>query len=243
MCIPFFVVLTPLLLTISIVTIYYFKDQIIKENVLRQYVNNLPYEKWFGDIENVPLPSFPSLICLHPHGIICTGILFSTHFRPQSCTVIAVSKWLFLIPFVGWVARHLGCIPATYHDILLALKTTSVILVPGGVPELVTGKLYTKRYGFLKIAKKANVPILPVVVKEEYYNRIPCPFVSFREKIAIYVGLPIMLPVIGYYGTWLPKRIPIQPKVLEQIKIKDSIEAEHDQYFAELSKIVKVLYK
>tara|TARA_A100001015_G_scaffold144060_1_gene159891 strand:- start:4097 stop:4747 length:651 start_codon:yes stop_codon:yes gene_type:complete len=215
--------------------IYLLKDEFIPEGAIRNYVNTIEYEKWFGEIDYLPHYDQPSLVCLHPHGIICTGILFSAHFSPGSTTLFAVSKWLFYVPFVGWLARHLGCIPATYGDIEKALKTNTVILVPGGVPELITGEVYTRRHGFLKIAKKANVSIVPVVSKDIYYDRIPCPLSSLRLEIAKRMDLPIMFPVLGYYGTWLPKRIPIKIEQKDSFKVKGDIEEERIRYFHALN--------
>lgn len=235
MCIPFFIIVTPVLLTISVTMIYLLKDEFIPEGAIRNYVNTIEYEKWFGEIDYLPHYDQPCLICLHPHGIICTGILFSAHFSPGSTTLFAVSKWLFYVPFVGWLARHLGCIPATYGDIEKALKTNTVILVPGGVPELITGEIYTRRHGFLKIAKKANVSIVPVVSKDIYYDRIPCPLSSLRLEIAKRMDLPIMFPVLGYYGTWLPKRIPIKIEQKDSFKVKGDIEEERIRYFHALN--------
>ena len=231
LCSPIFIILTPVLLTISFSIIYLLKDQIIPEGAIRNYVNNIDYEKWFGKIKYLPMYSKPCMISSHPHGIICTGILFSAHFCPGSTTLFAVSKWLFAVPFVRWLARHLGCIPATYEDIEKALKTNTVILVPGGVPELISGDLYTRRQGFLKIAKKMGVSIIPVITNDVYYDRIPCPFASLRMEIAKRIDLPIMFPVLGYYGTWLPKRKPIDIQQIDTFTVSDDIDKERIRYF------------
>lgn len=235
MCIPFFIVVTPLLMIISFTTIYMLKDEIIPKGLLRDYINNFPYKEWFGQIDYIPSYPSPVLICSHPHGIICTGILFSTHFKPGSNTLFAVSKWLFTVPVIGWLARHLGCIPATYESITRALQTNTVILVPGGVPELVSGTLYTRRHGFLKIAKQTNVDIIPVFTDTTFYNRLSSPLDSFCMYIAKTIDLPIMLPVIGYYGTWLPKRNPIKMSIKDPFKVQGDIEQERLRYFKALN--------
>jgi hypothetical protein len=237
MCIPFFIVVTPLLMTISITIIYMMKDEIIPQGLLRDYINNVPYKEWFGQIDYIPSYPNPALICSHPHGIICTGILFSTHFKPGSTTLFAVSKWLFTVPFVGWLARHLGCIPATYESITKALLTNTVILVPGGVPELVSGTMYTRRHGFLKIAKQSDVYIIPVYTDTTFYNRLSSPLDSLCMYIAKTIDLPIMLPVIGYYGSWLPKRKPIKMSIKEPFKVQGNIEQERVRYFKALNQI------
>lgn len=236
MCIPFFLVVTPFLMTVSATMIYIFKDRIIPKGLLRKYVNNIPYEKWFGQIKHMPTYQCPTLICSHPHGILCTGILFSAHFRPGSNTLFAVSKWLFAVPFIGWLARHLGCIPATYKCITKALETNTVILVPGGVPELVTGQWYTRRHGFLKIAKQMDIPIVPVLFDDFYYERLPFPLPSIQTYLARTFDLPMMLPVVGEMYTWLPKRKPIKPKIFSEFEVVGhDIEEERIRYFKALN--------
>lgn len=234
-CIPFFLVVTPPLLIISFTFMYFLKDEIIPEGYIRNCVNNIPYHLWFGTIDRIPTLSTPHLICSHPHGILCTGILISTHFRPNSTTVFAVSKWLFTVPFVGWLARHLGCIPATYDNIEKALLTQSVILVPGGVPELVTGVSYTHRYGFLKIAHKMNVHILPVVTNTTFFDIIPCPFKEFRKYIAIHIGLPLMFPVIGWNYTWIPKPLPIRLNIGKIFTPTGNVTEDNGLYYSSLT--------
>lgn len=235
LCIPFFIVVTPLLMIISLTTIYMLKDEIIPHGLLREYVNNIPYKKWFGEIDTIESYPNPTLICSHPHGIICTGILFSAHFKPGSNTLFAVSKWLFTVPVIGWLARHLGCIPATYESISKALQTNTVILVPGGVPELVSGTLYTRRHGFLKIAKRMGVSIVPVYTNTTFYDRLTCPLDTLCIYIAKTIDLPIMLPVLGYYGTWLPKRKPIKLSIKSTFKVQGDIEKERLRYFEALN--------
>ena len=234
-CIPFFIIVTPPLMLISFTVMYMLKDEIIPDGYIRNFVNNIPYHLWFGKIDDMPVLSRPHLICSHPHGVLCTGILISMHFRPGSTTLFAVSKWLFLIPFVGWVARHLGCIPATYEHIEKALDTDSVILVPGGVPELVTGKLYTNRYGFLNISSRNDVPILPVITCNKYFDRFACPFEDIRTYLAIKLGLPIMFPVIGWYYIWLPKRLPIKMKTLDTFEPSGNITTDNSNYFSPIN--------
>ena len=142
------------------------------------------------------------------------------------------------IPVVGTVAVMLGCIPATKKSILNALKKHSVILVPGGVPELVTGELYTRRFGFLKL----GVPILPVVCKSEFYTVLDIGFKDIRIHIAKEYGIPIMFPwIFGWYNTWIPRRVPIKLSVLDIHRVSGPIEDEHASYFSSLSSHIPVV--
>lgn len=202
----------------------------------RDLVNDMPYKWWFRSIQKIKLPNTPSLITSHPHGIFCTGILIGCHLQPNSRTKFAVSSWLFCIPIVGMMATFMGCIPANEDIICNALKDSSVILVPGGVPELVTQTLYTRRYGFLRIAKKCNVPILPVITVSNFYSTLSLPFKSFRTYIARHYGIPIMCPwIFGYMGTWIPKRVPIVLEQLDAVYVEGDIPEAHKKYFSRLS--------
>lgn len=234
-CLPYFMVVTPLLMTVSLTSAYVLKDHIVPDGMLRDLVNNMPYEAWFGNVETIGTLTTPHLITSHPHGFLCTSILLAAHFRKDSTTVFAVSPWLFMVPFVGWVAKHLGCIPAEEDAMLTALESTSVILVPGGVPELVTQTPYTRRHGFLRVARKANVPILPIVTTHSHFSSIPAPCLALRTWIAKEYGIPLMFPMLGWYGTWLPKRRPISVAKKPVFHVRDeNVESERRRYYASL---------
>lgn len=234
-CLPYFIVVSPIMICVSFVTAYLWRDTIIPTGVLRDIVNNMPYTMWFGSIDIVKTPSTPHLITSHPHGFLCTGILFAAHFRRDSKTVFAVSPWVFAIPVVGWIAQRLGCIPADEDSIRRVLKTHSVILVPGGVPELVTQRHYTRRHGFLRIAHHLDVPILPVVTRSVHFVGITAPLLDVRQWVAKTYGVPLMIPMLGWYGTWLPRRVPIRLDVKPVFSTRSGdIESERKRYYANL---------
>lgn len=212
--IPFFLCTLP----ISIATSYYVYKLVgpIHESKIRTFISQ-DYTFWFGKINIDTINNEPKLICAHPHGIICTPLLFGLHFKPGSKTLIAVAPLLFMVPVIGWMIRHLGAIPATYNGIKKALTDgSSVILFPGGVPEIITYERhqhYTRRQGFLKIAKDTNCDILSVYNIHEYYDTIEGPLYDLRLFIARTYNIPITIPwLFGWYWTPLPKRIPIEPK-------------------------------
>lgn len=231
-CMPYFILITPILLCISVSTVYFLKDSIVEAGLIRSIVNDMPYEEWFGHIDRVGTLPTPHLITSHPHGVLCTGVLFAVHLRKNSNTVFAVSQWLIAIPVIGWLAAQIGCIPASEESIRRALQSCSVILVPGGVPELVCNEPYTRRHGFLRIARDANVPILPIKTLGTYFTVIDAPFKRVRRWIAKTYGIPIMLPVLGWYGTWIPKRRPIKLDVKKPFHVdSDDIEMERVRYY------------
>ena len=231
--IPFFVVSLPISLMIA-AGIYLSFGQ-IKESSLRDIIASCPFEKWFGPID-IPIVQERHLICCHPHGVVCTMALIGIHLRPKSKTLIAVAPIVFAVPVIGWVAKHLGAIPATYNDILTGLKTTSVILLPGGVPEIVAmekGKQYMKRWGFLRCAKEAKVDILAYIGKEQYYTLLPMPLYDLRMYIACRYNVPIVFPwIFGWYNTWIPKRNRIHTEVRRfHYQYEDTLEQNRLAYY------------
>lgn len=234
--IPFFLVSLPVSLLIG-GGIYISFGQ-IKQSSLRDIISSAPFEKWFGPIE-IPIPKENHLICCHPHGVVCTMALVGVHLRPQSKTLIAVAPILFAVPVVGWIVKHLGGIPATYHDILTGLKSTSVILLPGGVPEIVAmekGEQYRDRWGFLRCAKEAKVDILALSTTESYYSILPMPLYDLRMYIARKYNVPIVFPwIFGWCHTWVPKPVPIRPHISRfQYRRSDTLEENRVAYYASL---------
>lgn len=232
--IPFFVCTLPL----SIATGYcvYKLMGPIQESNIRRFLSQ-DYTFWFGKIDIDTINDEPKLICGHPHGIICTPLLFGLHFKPESRTLVAVAPLLFMVPVIGWLARHLGAIPATYNDIKNALTDgSSVILFPGGVPEIIAYERhqhYIRRQGFLKIARDTHRDILSVYNTHEYYDPIEGPLYDLRLFIARTYNVPIAIPwLFGWHWTPLPKRIPIEPICkLFKYEYKESLDLNRERYY------------
>jgi len=201
-----------------LITSYFCKTKFIHvvNSDLRILFSAIPYYRWFGKITHVQIPTDKNyLIASHPHGVFCLGPLLAVHLRPQSKTLFAVAPILFHIPVFGWIAAQIGCIPATKHDIADALKHTSVILVPGGVPELITQErkqLYSNRFGMFKF----NVPILTLITYSKHYDFFEIPFYDARLKFACRFNIPIQIPwFFGFKNTCLPKRVPLELKLVQ----------------------------
>ena len=217
---------TALFISTSLQLIY--KKPIVT-SAIREYMNEIDLTDWFGNIDRVPLPEKAHLICSHPHNVFCLGALLSIHFQPNSKTLIAVAPLIFHIPIVGWIAAQVGCIPSSKQSITHALDARmSVILVVGGVPEVVSyerNEIYTDRHQFLKF----DAPILPVVTTSKHYVVPRAPLYDLRLFIAKRYSVPIIYPwVFGWMCTWLPDRKPVTVKVLE---VK---ERTHEEYFKEI---------
>ena len=120
----------------------------------------------------------PILYTCHPHGLY--GFSWYIHFSacltkwPGQRPKLAVHSSLFRIPFVRELMYLNNCIQATEKEILETLeKGESVALVLGGIEELhkTSGEriqlVLKKRNGFLRIAEKAGVPLVPLVTVGE----------------------------------------------------------------------------
>jgi len=232
--VPFFVFALPTSLVIG-GTIYICYDH-VKESTVRDIITSGMFEFsqfWFGK-NCIDVPKKRALICCHPHGVLCTIALFGVHFRPKSKTLIAVAPLLFTVPVIGWLAKHLGAIPSSYESLKKALQHTSVVLIPGGVPEIVCleeHEQYTKRWGFLRLAKECACPIISVCGTYNYYDLIQLPFYNVRKYYSNRFGVPIVFPwVLGWMGTWLPKRRPMEATVFE-FQVGEDIERSRQLYY------------
>ena len=214
--IPSAVILFPISMVLSCTLQYYYHGKIMPNSWLRRQMNRIPWHQWFP-CNQIHIQK-TSIIAVHPHGLLCCGALAGIHFVPKARTVFCVAPILFYVPVIGWCLRLIGCIPAKYDIMLKTLNMGyPVIVVPGGVPEIVLAesaddKQRFERHGFLKIAKQAQVPVTAVFVQNEckLFDMIQMPFLRHRVTLSYYINIPIVLPVFwGYYGTWLPKRIPL----------------------------------
>lgn len=235
--------------TISFYIQWHHKDTIIINSFIRKSIQYLNLKRWFSNVSFVNKQDADFIIG-HPHGILCCGMVVY-HFESEN-TVFAVAPILFHIPIFGWLARHMALIPASKHMIKKALKENhKVILMVGGIEELLAHsqrKLYLqKRYGYVKIAKELKKSLIPVYTKGEYdtfYNP-PLPFLTFRQWLSNMLGFGIMFPwVFGWYGLWLPKRIPLSlhfgsPVQSDECSLK---ELKH-QYHRSLCQLMGSVYQ
>eukprot|EP00942_MAST-04A_sp_MAST-4A-sp1_P014779 g14779.t1 len=204
----------------------------VKESSFRSFFNKIPFTLWFDSVSDVKIPTDKKyLVCSHPHGILCLGPLITVHFKPNSSTLFAVAPIVFKIPVVGWICGELGCIPCTKESIAEGLKISSVILVPGGVPEIVMferGEIFTKRRGMFTF----GVPIIPLVTSSKHYFLPQSPLYELRVFVARKLGIPITFPYIfGWYNSWLPKRNKLEVKMLDVVTNIDS-----ENYFTMIEK-------
>lgn len=212
--VPAIVVSLPICFTISMTLQWWQHGRIIVAHPIRRILSQIPWHEWFPC--NTLHIQKTSVVAVHPHGVLCCGALAGIHFVPNSNTVFCVAPLLFYIPVLGWSIRVLGCIPAKSDIMKECLRQGySVLVVPGGVPELVLSERrndreWFERSGFIRIANEAQVPIQSVFVAGECktFSMVEAPFLDSRVYWAWKTNVPLVFPAfVGWYGTWLPKRV------------------------------------
>ena len=181
----------------------------------------------------------PVLYVCHPHGLY--GFSWYIHFSaclsawpllPQKRPKLAVHSSLFRIPFVRELMYLNNCIQATESEILETLKGgDSVALVLGGIEELhkTSGDgiklIIKKRNGFLRIAEKAGVPLVPLITvgENELFPFLKSPMLDEVQN-TLYSWFHIALPVPTWtsFKEWIkivdrPLRTPLTTYILEPV--------------------------
>jgi 2-acylglycerol O-acyltransferase 2 len=182
-------------------------------------------------------PKGPVLYVCHPHGLY--GFSWFIHFSacltewPTQRPFLAVHSSLFRIPLLREMMYYSHCIQASETEILRTLaEGHSVALVLGGIEELhktsgsSTMKLVIrKRKGFLRIAAKAGVPVVPLVTVGE--NEL-FPFLESEWLLGIqnflYSWFHIALPVMTWksFKEWIsivdrPLQKPLKTHLLNPL--------------------------
>jgi 1-acyl-sn-glycerol-3-phosphate acyltransferase len=122
----------------------------------------------FFDVDNVPKKGGFILLCNHQCWLDPMFVVVPVN---RQC-VFAARDSLFRVPFVGWIFKVYNCIPIKRnHADITAIrecierlkKNCGLVLYPEGTRTR-DGKIANLKPGFTLLAKKANVPIIPVVI-------------------------------------------------------------------------------
>lgn len=126
----------------------------------------------FVGVENIPDPNSGGLIIASNHQTYIDPVWISIPLR-QKKRFMAFDK-AFEWRFVGSLIRYLGAFPVKHpvdtgskyiKESLHSLKDGACLIVfPEGARALQDGKMFEFRPGAVRIARKANVPILPVTI-------------------------------------------------------------------------------
>jgi 1-acyl-sn-glycerol-3-phosphate acyltransferase len=169
-----------------------------------------------NEIKNSKQAAPQFLFAVFPHGsnvdyrLLMEGMLYETlpHLAPNIRTLAATV--IFRLPLVREFALWTGCIDASRAVASRALRAgRSILVLPGGEAEQIRTvhgkeKVYLhRRKGFIKIALRHGVPIVPVYVfgASDYYHTW---FVGYGLRLWIMkqTGICITL-AFGLYGSVL----------------------------------------
>jgi 1-acyl-sn-glycerol-3-phosphate acyltransferase len=130
-----------------------------------------------AEVEGIEaLPAGPVLLVgNHSGGVLTpdtTALLaawYRTRGTQQTLSVLGLDA-AFTVPGLGRMMRKLGCIPGTHHGAEAAFERgASVVVYPGGAEDVFRPFKHRNRIdlegrtGFLRLALRAGVPVVPVV--------------------------------------------------------------------------------
>eukprot|EP00586_Coscinodiscus_wailesii_P006519 CAMPEP_0172488966 /NCGR_PEP_ID=MMETSP1066-20121228/18696_1 /TAXON_ID=671091 /ORGANISM="Coscinodiscus wailesii, Strain CCMP2513" /LENGTH=362 /DNA_ID=CAMNT_0013256511 /DNA_START=6 /DNA_END=1091 /DNA_ORIENTATION=+ len=203
------------------------------------------------------------MVAVAPHGIFPFALALAAlpeavrevfgSFRPIVATATA------FFPFVRTFLSWLGAVDASRGAVSLALSEKQRLgLAPGGIAEMFTGYpkprthvndecvLLSSRKGFIRMAVKHGVPVVPVYCfgSSQLLRRLPLP--RFFEKLSQLLRVSLVM----FFGRWgLP--IPWRQKLLYVIgrvlvppvvpagtqEERDTVDNMHRQFCDEIERI------
>jgi hypothetical protein len=105
------------------------------------------------------------IYAVYPHGHYALTHVFYFALNPVFASVRpAIHSWVFYIPLFGTLARWIDAIEVTEDAMLSTLHHQSIIMCPGGIADTFHEgtRTATKHSGFLRVARKAGVKVVPV---------------------------------------------------------------------------------
>jgi len=153
--------------------------------VLRSYVRpmvKLLFRPTMKGIENLPASGPFLLVANHSAGAGAAEIACFAHLYESEIGLDRrLNGFAHVFGFKVWLLksllRHLGAVPSTYEDAERALaEGVALLIFPGGDHEALrpiwqAGRVdFAGRKGFLKIARRAGVPIVPMGIHGSHYT-------------------------------------------------------------------------
>jgi len=171
----------------------------------------------------------------HPHGTYSFGLFCSCFPKisgwdksfPGIKCVIAVANSLLCIPILCTIFGWLGFLPASKSSIEYALNEGySIVLVPGGIAEMIEGSTIDKEFvflherkGFIRLAITKGLELVPIYGFGENDTFIRYKFwKKFRSLLSRKLRITIQL-FRGRWFTLVPFNNPINVVVGTPIKV------------------------
>jgi 1-acyl-sn-glycerol-3-phosphate acyltransferase len=175
------------------------------------------YGKYFRvrsvDIENVPADGAALLVANHSGGLPYDGAMliysvFRDHPAHRHLRTL-VANFAFRSPWMSNVVARIGGVRASTETAMPLLSSGNLVGVfPEGLKGV--GKMFRERYrlsrfgrgGFVRLARQANVPIIPVaIVGAEEIHPVLGKITSLAEPLGIpYIPITPTFPLLGPLG-------------------------------------------
>jgi 1-acyl-sn-glycerol-3-phosphate acyltransferase len=175
------------------------------------------YTKYFRvrmlGIENLPDAGAALLVANHSGGIPYDGAMlihgvYRQHSRARRLRAL-VANFAFRSPWMSQVVARIGGVRATSHLARELLRAGELVAVfPEGLRGV--GKLYRERYrlerfgrgGFVRLAREAGVPIVPVaIVGAEEIHPVLAKVTTLAAPLGIpYIPITPTFPLLGPLG-------------------------------------------
>lgn len=164
-------------------------------------------------MENVPLKGPALVVANHSGGLPYDGAMliyaFHRNHPEQRPLRTLVANFAFRSPWMSGVMSRLGGVRASMQNALSLLERGNLVGVfPEGLKGV--GKLFRDRYrlanfghgGFVRLARKAGVPIIPVaIVGAEEIHPIIAKITSVAKPLGLpYIPITPTFPLLGPLG-------------------------------------------
>ncbi|CAD1470029.1 unnamed protein product [Heterotrigona itama] len=235
--------------------------QWLRSSAIHQYICNYFPVKLVKTTDLDPNKLY--LLCSFPHGILCTGVsvAFGTdaagykELFPSIDSSIVILDQHFKTPFFREYCR-VNCTssPESLNQLLSTKPQApytgrATVLIVGGAAEVTESKPNTyrivmkRRKGFVKLALKNGVPIVPVCSFGEtnLYDQLTFPEGSFMKKLQDFIRKKVGVPPVYLLGrglfkycfSFIPRRTPVTVVVgspMDLPKIEEPTVEQIDEY-------------
>lgn len=198
-------------------------------------------------------PTSKTLLCVHPHGILCCGWTLaasSQAFLPSKMSWL-VADILTYVPFFSNLMIPLGGGSAAKKNMLrLMSEGENIALLPGGFEEATlyvkdTHRVFlSRRKGFINYALRHGYTIIPSYVfgEEQTYWTL-----NGATRLRLWLN-QFHIPSVLFFGTWwcgfCPRRVPLTLVLgpgLSVTRVPEptpaQVEALHTRYVTALVKL------